>query len=135
VIAVKRPDALPRKGNVSTARRKPVQQPTIDGAMETSASRRKTTRAAGLASGKVKAAAVEALAIAETEVEASAIVAETTIVEAPLALPVEAVTSPNTEIGPSSPPPAPAPQRRERPLIAVVSRMLSTLRRWTGVRL
>jgi hypothetical protein len=49
-------DALPRKGNVSTGRRKPVVQPPIDAAME-------------------------------TEVEASAIVEETMVVEAAFALP------------------------------------------------
>ena len=82
VISVKRTDALPRKGNVSTGRRKPVVQPPIDAPMEplatavagsskkahslqqtkTSASRTKTTRATGRASGKLnKPAAMEVM--------------------------------------------------------------------------
>ena len=101
----------------------------------------------------LEAPEVEALAIVETEVEveASAIVEETTIVEA-FELPVEAVTFPRTAIGrlpvseetrgpplartaaESPAPAAPAPHHAKRALITVVSRLLSTLCRWTGVR-
>jgi len=179
VISAKRTDALPRKGNVATGRRKPVVQPPIEAPLEplatavagsnkkahglqeteTSASRTKTTRAAGRASGKLKRPAamkpeVGALALIETEVEveASAIVEEITIVEAPFALPIEAVTFPGNEIGrlpaceetrwpplvhtavASPAPAAPAPHHGMRALVTVVSQLLSTLRRWTGVR-
>ena len=102
----------------------------------------------------LEAPEVEALAIPETEVEveASAILEETTIVEAPFTLTVEAVTFPSTEIGqlPFSEetrgPPlartaaaspalaAPASHHGKRALVTVVSQLLSTLRRWTGVR-
>jgi hypothetical protein len=253
VISVRRKDALPRKGSVSAGPRKPVVQPPIDDPTEplatavagsnksansllrpeTTASRAKTTRAAGRASGKLnkpgaievmRAAAavvpgvevmtpapaaekrpagvveapaviapavepemvtalepvaetvgavepatttdevssmtpqespeVEVLAIVETEVEveASAIVEETKIVEAPFELPVEAATFPSTAIGQlpvfeetrgpplartaaeSPAPAAPAPHHAKRALITVVSRLLSTLCRWTGIR-
>src|SRR5688572_21241918 len=102
VISAKRTDALPRKGNVSMGRRKPIVQPPTDAPLEPlatavaasnkKASRTKTTQAAGRASGKLKKPAkmmpvVEALAFVETEVEeevdASAIIGETTIVDAP----------------------------------------------------
>ena len=148
VISARRTDALPRKGNASTGRRKPVVQPPIDAPLEPlatavagsnkKASRTKTTRAAGRASGKLKKPAamkpeIEALAFVETkvEVEASAIVEETTIVEVPCALPVEAVT--RTALA-SPAPAALAPHHGKRALVAVVSQLLSALRRWTGVR-
>ena len=140
----------------------------------TAAGRTKTTRAAGRASGKLnKPAAVEpaptadeggamtalaasevvALAVFETEleVEASAIVEETTIVEPP-PLPVEAMTFPSTASarlpfpeetrGPplartaaeSPAPAAPAVHHGKRALITGVARLLSTLSRWAGVR-
>ena len=164
MVSVRREDALPRTGSVSAGRSKPVVLPPIDAPAaplatavagpkkkahrlrrtETTASRTKTTRAAGRASGKLNGPAaaepattadevsamtaleapqVEALALVETveEVEASAIVEETTIVEVPPPLPVEAVTFPRTVHG-------------KRPLLTVVSRLLSTLCRWTGVR-
>ena len=102
----------------------------------------------------LEAPEVEALGFVETEVEveASAIVEETAIVEAPFALPAEAVTFPSNEIGPlpvsgetrrpplartaaASPAPAtPARHYGTRALVTVVSQLLSTLRRWTGVR-
>ena len=148
VISAKRTDALPRKGNVSTGRRKPVVQPPIDALLKPlttavagsnkKASRTKTTRAAGRASGNVKKPAamqpeVEALTLVETEleVEASAIVEETTIVEVPFALPVEAMTRTD---GASPAPAALAPHRGKRALVTVVSQLLSTVLRWTGVR-
>ena len=154
VISVGRKDALPRKGSVPAGRRKPA-VPSPDDApkdalavamapsnkrahklqhTEASTSRTKAARTAGRASGKLNklpatelmrtAAAVtpaaaasegEALAIVETEleVEASAILEETTIVEVPIA-----------------PPPHPG----RRALVTVVSRLLSMLCRWTGVR-
>ena len=149
MISAKRTDALPRKGNVSTGRRKPIVQPPIDAPLEPlatvvagsnkKASRTKTTRAAGRASGKLKKAAamkpeVEALAFVETEVEeeveASAIVEETTIGEPP-PLPAEAVT--RTALA-SPAPAALAPHNGKRALIAAVSQLLSALLRWTGVR-
>jgi hypothetical protein len=73
----------------------------------------------------LNARALEAPPEAETEfmVEASAIVEETTIVEAPFALPVELADSP-----------APAPHQRKRILATVVSGLLSLLHRWTGIR-
>jgi hypothetical protein len=106
------------------------------------ASRTKTTRAAGGASGKVKKRAatkpeVEALAFVETEVETetevdvSAIVEEATIVQAPPPLPIEAVARPAVA---SPAPAAPATPHRKRALVTVVSQVLSALRRWTGVR-
>ena len=166
VISAKRTDALPRKGNVSTGRRKPVVQPPLDAPLEplatavagstkkahspqptgTAASRKKTTRAAGRAPGKLKKPAamkpeVEALAFVdaetemelelELEVEDSAIVEETTIVEAPYALPVEAVIRAALA---NPAPAAPAPHHAKRALVTVVSQLLSALRRWTGVR-
>jgi hypothetical protein len=122
VISVGRTDALPRKGNTSAARRKPVVQDAIDAhslqQTKTPARRAKTTRSAGRASGKPNEPAateiVESLPIVETEVvvEASAIVEETTIVEVPSPLPVH-----------------------EKPaLVTIASRLLSTLFRWTGLR-
>ena len=84
--------------------------------------------------------------------EASAILEETAIVEAPFALPVEAVTFPSKEIGQlpvsgetrrptlartAAASPTPAALARhygKRALVAVASQLLSTLRRWTGVR-
>jgi len=152
VISTKRTDPLPLKGSVSTSRRKPTVQPPIDAPVEPlaaavvrsnkKASRTKTTRAAGRASGKVKKRAatkpeVEALAFVETEVETetevdvSAIVEEATIVPAPPPLPIEAVTRPAL---PSPAPAAPAPPHRKRALVTVVAEMFSALRRWTGVR-
>ena len=147
VISAKRADTLPRKGNVSAGRRKPIVQPPIDAPLEPlatavagsnkKASRTKTTRGAGRASGKLKEPAalkpeVEALALVETAVEASAIVEETTIIEAPCAPPIEVVT--RTTLG-SPAPAAPAPHHGKRALvITVVSQVLSALRRWTGVR-
>jgi hypothetical protein len=154
VISTKRKDALPRTGSVSAGRRKPVVLPPIDALTEplatavaspkkkahslhqneTTASRKKRRRAAGL----------EALAFVETvwEVEASAIVEE---------FPVEAVTAPSIAFGPPpipeatrAPPPArttaqsfapaaPAPYRERRSLMPAIGRLLSTLYRWTGV--
>ena len=88
----------------------------------------------------------------EEEVEASAIVEEVTIVEAHFAFPVEAVTFPSTEIAQlpvseetrgallartaaaSPAPAAPAPHHGKRALVTVVSQLLSTLHRWTGIR-
>ncbi len=75
----------------------------------------------------------EARAFVETEVEveASAIVEEITIVDAPGALPVEDVT----RAALASPAPAAlAPRNGKRALVAVVLQVLSALRRWTGVR-
>jgi len=154
VISAKRKDALPRTGSVSAGRRKPVVLPPIDALAEPlattvaapkkkahrlhqkerTASRKKTTRAAGR----------EALAFVDTEweVEASAIVEE---------LPDEAVTAPSIAFGPPpipeetrAPPPArttahspapaaPARHHERRSLIPAIGRLLSTLYRWTGV--
>jgi hypothetical protein len=134
VITARRKDTLPRKGNVSNKKAHSLKE------TETSASRAKTTRAAGRASGKRKKPAamkpeVEALAFVETEVEleveASAIVEETTILEAPCALPVEAVTRAAL---PSPAPAARAPHHGKRALVTIVSQLLSALRRWTRVR-
>ncbi len=102
---------------------------------------------------EVEALTFEELTFVETEVEmeveASAIVEETAIVEVPVALPVEAVTFPSNEIGQlpvsgetrksplavASPAPAtPARHYGKRALVPVVSQLLSTLLRWTGVR-
>jgi hypothetical protein len=152
VISAKRTDPLPLKGNVSTSRRKPIVQAPIDAPLEPlaaavvrpkkKASRTKTSRAAGRASGELKKPAatkpgVEALAFVETEVETetevdvSAIVEEATIIQAPPPLPIEAVSRP----APASPAPAaPAPHHRKRALVTVVAQMFSALRRWTGVR-
>jgi hypothetical protein len=170
VISTKRKEALPRTGSVSAGRRKPVVLPPIDALTEplatamaasqkkkahslhqkdTTASRKKTTRATGRASAKLdKPAATDATQAAaavvpETvEVEASAIVEE---------LPVEAVTAPRIAIGPppipeetlarplprptaTHPAPAsPAPHHERRSLMPAVSRLLSTVFRWTGV--
>jgi hypothetical protein len=152
VISVKRTDALPRKSTGSASRRKAVVQPPIDALTEsltkTTTSRTKTTRAGGRASGKLKrpvtaletvaetsgavAPVVEAVATVELEVEASAIVDETTVVQAPVALPVEAVSLPSTAIEKVSPS---APHHPRRSLVSVVSRLLSALARWRGVRL
>jgi hypothetical protein len=148
VISAKRTDALPRKGSASTGRRKPIVQPPIEAPLEPlaaavagsnkKASRTKPTRPAGRASGRRKNPAalkpeVEALGFVETEVEidASEIMEETTIVEPPCALLVEAVTR--------TPPPIPAPaalapQPGKRAVVTVVSQVLSALRRWTGIR-
>ena len=96
---------------------------------------------------------VEALDIFETEleVEASAIVEETTIGEPP-PLPVEAMTFQSTAIGrlpfpeetrgpplartaaESPAPAAPAVHHGKRALMTGVARLLSALCRWTGVR-
>jgi len=152
VISAKRTDPLPLKGSVSTSRRKPIVQPPIDAALEPlvaavvrsnkKASRTKTPRAAGRASGKVKKRAatkpeVEALAFVETEVETetevdvSAIVEEAMIVQAPPPLPIEAVARPAAA---SPAPAAPATPHRNRAVVTVVAQVLSALRRWTGVR-
>jgi hypothetical protein len=125
---------------------------------QTSATRTKAARAAGRASGGAKAVqapAVEELVTFETEVvvDASAIVEEMTIAEVPFAPPIEALTFPSSEVQhllvseERRPPPlppaaagsaalaAPAPEHGKRALVAVVSRLLSTLFRWAGVRL
>jgi hypothetical protein len=91
----------------------------------------------------LEATEVEALAVVETdlEVEASAIVED---------LPVEAVIAPRIAIGPppipeemrappartaaeSPAPTAPAPHHERRSPMLAISRLLSTLSRWTGV--
>jgi len=102
----------------------------------------------------VDAPEVEALPFFETEVEVdtSAIVEETAIVDAAFARPAEAVTFPSNAIEPrpvfrdaatvplartavASPAPAtPARHEGKRTVVTVVSQLLSTLRRWTGVR-
>lgn len=153
VISAKRTDALPRKGNVSTGRRRPVVPPPIETPLEPLA-----TAVAGSNKNAHSAMKPEVEAPApietevEVEVEASAIVEEIAIVEAPFAIPVEAVTFPGSEIGrlpacketrwpllvhtalTSPAPAAPAPHHGMRALATVVSQLLSTLRRWTGVR-
>jgi hypothetical protein len=202
VISVRRTDVLPRKGNVSASRRKPVADPPTDAPtvppatpvvdsnkrarraqqVETLATRPKTTRAAGRASGKlnrlpvteVMPRAVEPVTTAdelpaftvletpaveepttvdaEEVVEVSAIMEEATIGEVLLTLPIEAATCQVTEIGrlpvfeemrePSpartaadcAAPAPPAPHHRKPALETVVLRLLSALRRWTGVR-
>jgi hypothetical protein len=123
VEAVIAPAVEPKKVTAS----QPVAQPV--GAAEPG-----TTANVAFAMTPVEAPEVEALAFIETEVEveASAIVEETAIVEPPLALPVEAVTFPSNVIGPA--PATPARHHGKRALVAVVSQLLSTLRRWTGVR-
>jgi hypothetical protein len=144
VISTKRKDALPRTGSVSAGQAHSLLH------KEPTASRKKTTRAVGRASAKLdepaamEAPQVEALAVVETEweVEASAIIEE---------LPVEAVTAASIAIGPPpipeetrAPPLArttaahPAPARpalhhARRYLMPAISRLLSTLYRWTGV--
>jgi hypothetical protein len=137
VISVGRTDTLPRKSQASAGRRKPIVEPALDGPTEPLVTTRpKATRAAGRRPSKPKkvepetaleAPAIEAVAAAETElvVEASAILEEATIVEVPFAAPVEAVSAPS---------PAPAPVQGKRALVTVVSRLLSALVRWTGVR-
>jgi hypothetical protein len=79
----------------------------------------------------VEAPQVEALAVGETEfeVEASAIVEE---------LPFETATAPSIAIGPPPLPeatraPPTAPHHERRSLKPAISRLLSTLSRWTGV--
>jgi len=163
VISVRRKSALPRKANVSTGLRKPVVQPLIGAPMEplTTALAASNNKAHNLqpttaddvsAMAPLQAPEVEALDTVETEVEASAILEETTIVEAPFALPVEAVTFPSTEIAQlpvseemreaplartaaaSPAPAAPAPHHGKRALVTIVSQLLSALRRWTGIR-
>ncbi len=89
----------------------------------------------------LEATEVEALAVVETELEvdASAILEEL----------IEAVTAPSIAVGPppipeetraparttpqSPTPPPPAPHDERRPLMPAISRVLSTLSRWTGV--
>ena len=167
VISTKRKEALPRTGGVSAGRRKPVVLPPIDALTEplatavaapnkkkahslhekdTTAGRKKPTRAAGRARAKVdQPGRVDET---ELEVEASAIVEE---------LPVEAVTAPRVPIEPpplpqetraaplartiaerpapaASPAPAvPAPHHERRSLMPAISRLLSKLYGWTGV--
>jgi hypothetical protein len=70
---------------------------------------------------EVEASAAIAAVDTEIVVEASEIVEEATIVDVPFALPVAA-------------PPAPAAYPPKRALVTVVSRLLSTLIRWAGVR-
>ncbi|MDB4980912.1 MAG: hypothetical protein JWM82_1664 [Myxococcales bacterium] len=99
--------------------------------------------------------AVEVLAAAETEmvVEESAILEEATIVEVPIAHPVEAAICPSTDMGQrpvseengapalartaanSAAPVAPKQWHGKRALMTALSRVLSTLSRWTRVRL
>lgn len=145
---MRRKDALARKGNVSAGRRKPVEEPPI-GAVGAAAT---ADELSAMTAEEVPE--VEALAVVETEVEvdAFAIVEETTIVDAPFALAAEAATSPSTAIGQlpvfgetrgpplvrtaadSPAPAAPALHQAKRALVAVVSRLLSALSRFTGVR-
>ena len=129
VISTRRKDALPRRAIEATT--EPLAT-AVAGSKKKA--RTKTTRAGGRASGKpnettaMEAPEVAALALVETEtemeVEASAILEE---------LPVEAVTFPRpAPRAPASPPPLPHHGRRA--LMTIVSRLLSTLVRWTGVR-
>ena len=155
VISTKRKDALPRTGSVSAGRRKPVVLPPIDALTEPLATVVAEPAPVGaveppatayevVAVTVLEAPEVDALAFVETEweVEASAIVEE---------IPVEAVTAPSIAIGPPpipeetrAPPPArttaqspapaaPAPHHERRSLMPAISRLLSTLCRWTGV--
>jgi hypothetical protein len=145
VISTKRKDALPRTGSVSAGG---LQQ------KERTASRKKTTRAAGRASAKLdKPAAmevapaapeVEALAVVETEfeVEASAIVEEILVEEVtapsialgPPPIPEETRRTPLARTTAAHPPPAPpAPRHERRSLMPAIGRLLSTLSRWTRV--
>jgi hypothetical protein len=143
VISIRRADALPRKGNVPASRRKPVADPPTDAPAvspatvvvdsnkrarrpqqaEALATRTKTARGAGRASGKLNGPALtEVMPVAAAEVvpapaaleipaveepttvdteevvEVSAIMEEATIAEASLALPVEAVARPTAEV-------------------------------------
>lgn len=165
VISVKGTEALPRKGNMSAGRRKPVVQPAIDAPMvtevasakkrsrppqPTAATRTKATRAAGRASAKRDKGAApkaEAPVTVETEeelvVEASAILEEMPIVEAPFAsreveqLPVSRATRvppPVPTAADSAALAAPALDQGKRALVTAASRLLSTFLRWTGVR-
>lgn len=180
VISVKRTDVLPRKSNASAAGRRLVVPPPIEVppalSGEDSRPRRRrpqpapplvarTTkkRSAGSASRKLKkgvptevtedAVAHDIATEAELEVEASAIVEETTIEEVAPPLPAALSHEPATVRGPeigrlpsfqeTSPTPrvrttadgtAPAMQGQKGDIITVASRLLSTLLRWTGVR-
>jgi hypothetical protein len=92
----------------------------------------------------LEATEVEALAVVETEleVEASAIVEELPVESmiAPLIaigpppIPEETRASPPSRTTPESPAPAPpSPHRERRSPMPAISRLLSTLSRWTGV--
>jgi len=155
VIARKRKDALPRTGTVSEGRRKAIVLPPIDLPTEPPATvvaapnkkARSPQRKKPTASRK-KTTAPEPVAetvVGETEleVEASAIVEE---------LPADAESAPHIAIGPppipeerrapplarttaaSPAPAAPAPRHAKPALLPVISRLLSTFGRWTGVR-
>lgn len=65
VISVRSADALPRKGNASVGRRKPVVEPSVD-ARPTTATRAKTTRATGRASSKRKKPALLEVALTKS---------------------------------------------------------------------
>jgi hypothetical protein len=192
VISVRSTDPLPRKGNASTGRRKPVMQPSVDAPMAkavASANKRAhrpqqtiatPARSTARASGKlnkraarepVRVAAavvpetvevatpgraaeqhpadmieapVEAFVTVETEevVEASAIVEEMTIDEVPFALAIEQPrVSAETRglllartAADNAASRTPAREHGKRALVTAVSRLLSTLLRWTGVR-
>lgn len=160
VISVKRTDVLPRKGSASTGRRKPAVKlpieplpatPAVDSKpknlrpqrAEAPAARKRTTRATGRAPDKrTKPGATEVIlpgdevspeatpSVMELEVDASAIIEETTIVpemtivEAPVMLPVEAAARPSS---------APPPHPRRTILATVISRLLTWVR-WTGMQ-
>jgi len=140
-ISLRRTDVLPRTGVAAEARAKPVagskKKAQRPGQTEAAASRTKARRPAGRASAKPKRPAAKAItrmapapdpmavepqpvaetvgaAPLETEivVEASAILEETTIATAF----------------------APPPISGRRALVGVISRLLSTLRRWTMAR-
>jgi hypothetical protein len=126
VVTVKRADTLPRTVNASASRRKPAMQP------ESAAPRAKPKRTSARTSRKPPTAteqaaavtevpALEAVAAVETEmpVEASQIVEEVALVQAP---------------SPREAPSPRAPHHGARTLVTAVSRLLSTLLRWTGVR-
>jgi len=163
VIAVRRENALPREGTVSTTRRKPVVKPSIGAPTEllttaaagankkprrvqqakTSASRPKTAGATGRASNKRgKAAAAEVMPAAEevsatTALEAPPIAAPA-LVETEVVVEASAIVEETTIVrAPSAPAVEAVPpprQRGKRPLLTAVSQLLSALCRWTGIR-
>jgi hypothetical protein len=107
---------LTKPGALVTPAVQPEMVTVLEAVAETAGAVEAPTRAdEGSATAAPQAPEGEALAIVETEVEveASAIMEETTIVEAAF---------------------APAPHHGKRALVTAVSRLLSTLCRWAGVR-
>jgi hypothetical protein len=149
VVAVKRAEPLPRKVTASASRRKPAMQPESD------APRAKTPRASGRTSRKpakpARSIEAEMVTASEPDVPAAVsaapptpadeavtmIAAEAPALEVPAAVGAELIVEASQIVEETALPEAPltrAPHQGKRALVTAVSRLLSTLLRWTRAR-